>query len=224
MSAIYAIRFVFRVICARLLGLDSCSLFAFFPAEDFVGLLARLRRPLPLLLQSFQFVQLLNADNGFALGKFVTTQKRSPFALPDYKFAVFALVTFYTCRLRGRFWRQNVAIFVEVQDTFAIRIVAASEEFAESATPIDHWFSADRASMFTYFVFDHFAFSVAGAGKFASRVSRAAQEPSIFAEPVNHRLTTSWTFIYAGGGLGFGVLHLGHCGGEVLLERPVKFI
>ncbi|MBA7651713.1 hypothetical protein ES703_59532 [subsurface metagenome] len=78
--------------------------------------------------------------------------------------------------------------------------------------------------MFAYLFFEHFAFFVTGGGGFAFWVGRAAQEPSVFAESINERLTAFGAFIFAGGDFGFGVFHLpGGCG-EALLEWAVKIL
>ena len=76
-------------------------------------------------------VQLFVIYDGSTLRKFVTAHEGAFFALPDNKQAFFALITLYAGRLRRRFGRQNVAVFIYTEDGLAIRIAAAPEERPE---------------------------------------------------------------------------------------------
>jgi len=127
-------------------------------------------------------------------------------------------------RLGRRFGRQDVAVFIDIEDGPAIGIPAASEEWSESAVLIHHRLAAGRAFMFTYLFFEHFAFLIAGCAEFTVGICRAAQELSVFAEPVNERLFALGAFIFAGGDLGLCVFHLLGGDVEVLFERAVKIL
>ena len=119
-------------------------------------------------------LQLFNADDGSALREPATAQERPFFALSDYQFTVFALVTLYSSGLRRRLGRQDVTFFVDTEDGFTVWIVAAPQERPESAMFMHHWLAADGTIMFALLLFNHPAFSVAGAGEFAFRVIRTA--------------------------------------------------
>ena len=119
-------------------------------------------------------VHFLDTDNGSAFREPITAQKRAFFALSDYQFALFALVAPYPCRLRRWLGRQDVTFFVDTEDGFTVWIVAAPQERPESAMFMHHWLAADGTIMFALLLFNHPAFSVAGAGEFAFRVIRTA--------------------------------------------------
>ncbi len=87
-------------------------------------------------------------DDGSTFWEPAAAQKWPPFTLPDDQFTVFALVTLYSGRLRRRFGRQNVAVLIDIEDGFAIRIAATSEERAEPAVFVHHRLAADRTFMF----------------------------------------------------------------------------
>ena len=101
----------------------------FFAAEKFVGFLEGFWRPEALLLEVFEFVELFYADDGSAFGEFVAAQKWASFALADNQFAAFvlaALVALDACGFGWRFGRQDIALLVDLEDGFAIGIIAAA--------------------------------------------------------------------------------------------------
>jgi len=109
-------------------------------------------------------------DDGSTFWEPAAAQKGTLFARSYYQFAVFALVTFYSGRLRRRFGRQNVAVLIDIEDGFAIRIAATSEERAEPAVFVHHRFAADVTFMFAHLLFEHFAFFIAGGSEFTVRI------------------------------------------------------
>ncbi len=86
---------------------------------------------------------MLDTDNGPALGESAAAHEGAFFALPDNEQALFAFMTFDFGRLRRRFGRQDVAIFIDIEDGLAIGISTAAEERAESSVLIYHRLAAD---------------------------------------------------------------------------------
>ena len=71
-------------------------------------------------------VQFLIADDSSALRESVASEERSLFTLPDNQLAIFALIAVDIGRLRRCFCRQDIALLIQLQGRFAVRIVAAS--------------------------------------------------------------------------------------------------
>jgi len=71
---------------------------------------------------------------------------------------------------------------------------------------------------------DHFAFVVAGAGKFTVRILGTAQEAAVFAETIDHCFPALGTLVFAGLGLGLGVNHFLFGVFEAVAERRIKFL
>lgn len=59
--------------------------------------------------------------DGSAPRELVAAEEGAFLALPDYELTILAFITFYTGRLSGRFWRQDVAVLVNSQDGFTVR-------------------------------------------------------------------------------------------------------
>ncbi len=98
-------------------------------------------------------VKLLDADNGPALWEPAAAHEGSSFTLPDNEVTFFALMTVNFGRFRRRFGRQDVAVFIDIEDGPAIGISAATEERAESAVLIHHRLAADSAHKLALFFF-----------------------------------------------------------------------
>jgi hypothetical protein len=95
-------------------------------AEQLLGLLKRLGGPLSRGLQLLEVIQLFDAHDGSASREAAAAHERTFLALPDDQLALFALVTLQAGRLGGRFRRQNVALLIQLEGCFAVRIVTAS--------------------------------------------------------------------------------------------------
>jgi len=83
-------------------------------------------------------VELLYTDDSPALREFVAADERPLLALAYYELSVLAFVTLYAGGLRRGLGRQYVAVFVDTEDGFAVRIAGTSKEGAESAVLVDH--------------------------------------------------------------------------------------
>ena len=144
--------------------------------------------------------------------------------MPDHELAVLALVAFYARRFRGRLGRQHISVGVDLDDRLACRVVGTAEERPETTEFVDQRFAAIGAFMLGNLFFEHVAVFVAWAGKFALRISAAAQKFAVFAESVDHFPLAFGTGIFTGRSLRLCVLHL--FGGlvEVVLEGPVELL
>jgi len=171
----------------------------------------------------FEIIEFFEADDCSASWEPVAAEEGAFFALSDDEQTFFALIAFYACGLWRRFWREEIAFFVEFYDSFAVGIIGAAEELSETAVSINKRFAAYRAFVFAYLLLNYFSFLVAGAGEFAFWVGGAAQEFSIFAEPVDERLSALRALVFAWCGFGFCVSHLFRGGIKVLFEWAVKF-
>lgn len=121
--------------------------FCRFSSEELVGLFPCFGGPFSVGLELFQVVELLYADDSSALREFVAAEEGALLALAYYEFAGFAFIAFYTGGLGGRLWREDVAVFVDAEDGFAVGISRTAEERPESAVLVDHGFLAVWALM-----------------------------------------------------------------------------
>lgn len=164
------------------------------------------------------------ADYGTAFREAVATEERAAFALPYDELALFAFVTCDAGRFRRRGRGQGIALFIQLEDGFAFRVIAAAEKFTEPAGFINHFAAAVGTFVLADFLLDHFAFPVAGTCEGTLGIFRAAQETAVLAEPIHHRGVTFRAGIFTGTGFRLGMFHLLCCLFEIILERSVKFL
>src|SRR6185436_13741137 len=120
------------------------------------------------------------------------------------------------------FWRQRIAVLVEVDDGFALRISGAAEELAEASFALDHFLAALGAFVVADFAHLRLALLIDGLCAVAGGVAGAGEKKSVLADAIAHRPAALLAVI--GRWRAAGVIELVEGAFDVFVERAVEIL